>query len=483
MRTVVYLSNQQIQVVVGTPGQKKIGVSNIYTGDAPDGSIINGIVMDTDLFVGFMKEFWAKNNLPTKDVVCVINSSKFTGKTIELPPMNDQKTLEFIEREFADVSRGEELVYGMIPIGVTDKMRKMYVESISADFIKDYVDIFQEIGIKVKEIHSGQGSLISLTQMTITKHHQTFILEIADRMTLTTLLWVNGSFYYFNSIRCFHEQGTEDYAMDIAKSVSQVTQFMQAHQIEFPLETVALAGVDPMNLFMYQNAILQQGMQLPVILYEADTIQGSSLEMQYHLPAISGLVVSGNGKWQNYLTRFKTKSDKKENGQSLKGLIGIVACLVVMLVLLGASIVFKNIKEKELQELKEYNTSPEIMMQVVRFDYLTERVNFLVGQHASLIDVKDNIYTYPVGNNVVTKKIKDCAGNYAEVSFESFDANAGVVSMTAKAASVDDINKFIKKLNDETIFSKVDYTGYSYVTAEDKWDIHVTITLAESAGR
>jgi|GEM_PF-4094072 len=29
----------------------------------------------------------------------------------------------------------------------------------------------------------------------------------------------------------------------------------------------------------------------------------------------------------------------------------------------------------------------------------------------------------------------------------------------------------------------VDYTGYSYVESDELWDIHVTCTLAESAGR
>ena len=49
--------------------------------------------------------------------------------------------------------------------------------------------------------------------------------------------------------------------------------------------------------------------------------------------------------------------------------------------------------------------------------------------------------------------------------------------------SVDDINVFIKALTNEDIFCAVDYTGYSFNEAEGMWDIHVTVTLAESAGR
>ena len=55
--------------------------------------------------------------------------------------------------------------------------------------------------------------------------------------------------------------------------------------------------------------------------------------------------------------------------------------------------------------------------------------------------------------------------------------------MTARADTVDNINKFIRKLCNVDIFNSVDYTGYSYVDSEAMWDIHVSCTLAESAGR
>ena len=95
MSTVIYLANQQIQVITGTPGNRKISVADCYTEDAPDGSIINGMIMDADAFVSFMQNFWTTHNLPTKDVILVINSTKFIGKNIEMPLLNSKKTEEF----------------------------------------------------------------------------------------------------------------------------------------------------------------------------------------------------------------------------------------------------------------------------------------------------------------------------------------------------------------------------------------------------
>ena len=116
MSTVIYLSNQQIQVVTGSPGERKIVIERSYTVDAPEGSIINGIIMDQELFIEFMKEFWTSNKLSAKDVVLVINSSKFVGKMIEMPEMNIKKTGEYIFREFADISRSDNCLFSYLTL-------------------------------------------------------------------------------------------------------------------------------------------------------------------------------------------------------------------------------------------------------------------------------------------------------------------------------------------------------------------------------
>ena len=55
MSTVIYLANQQIQVITGTPGNRKISVADCYTEDAPDGSIINGMIILIAFFIDIRK--------------------------------------------------------------------------------------------------------------------------------------------------------------------------------------------------------------------------------------------------------------------------------------------------------------------------------------------------------------------------------------------------------------------------------------------
>lgn len=483
MSTVIYLANQQIQVITGTPGNRKISVADCYTEDAPDGCIINGMIMDADAFVSFMQNFWTTHNLPTKDVILVINSTKFIGKNIEMPLLNPKKTEEFINREFTDIKQGEDYICGYFPIGQNKTTKKIYAEIITTDFIKDYVDIFTEIGVKIKAVYSGESSLIRLTALTAAQQYKTFVLQIADRMTITTILWVNGEFYYFNSTRCFHDQGTEDYAQDIARSVSQIRQFMQANQLDYPIEAVLLAGVNPQDLSLYQDAISQLDIYARVEVFSDTHVMTNGLDMQAHFHPISGLVTGNAGK-QNFLEGYHA-GKKKEQGQGGvgKGFLAILISLAVMLVGLAVCITVRTFKKQELEKLEEYNESPTTIMEVARYDVLLAQTSYLNNQYNAIEGVNQNLYTYPVCNSEVMNVVDDCARGLATVTFDSFDADLGVMTITARADTVDNINKFIRNLCGVDIFSNVDYTGYSYVEADELWDIHVTCTLAESAGR
>lgn len=344
MSTVIYLANQQIQVITGTPGNRKISVADCYTEDAPDGSIINGMIMDADAFVSFMQNFWTTHNLPTKDVILVINSTKFIGKNIEMPLLNPKKTEEFINREFTDIKQGEDYICGYFPIGQNKATKKIYAEIITTDFIKDYVDIFTEIGVKLKAVYSGESSLIRLTALTAAQQYKTFVLQIADRMTITTILWVNGEFYYFNSARCFHDQGTEDYAQDIARSVSQIRQFMQANQLDYPIEAVLLAGVNPQDLPLYQNAISQLDIYARVEVFADTHVATNGLDVQAHFHPISGLVTENAGK-QNFLDGYHAGKKKETEGGGVgKGFLAILISLAVMLVGLAVCITVRTLK-------------------------------------------------------------------------------------------------------------------------------------------
>ena len=482
MSTVIYLSNQKIQIVEGKRG-KTATVNRCFDFQAPQGSIINGIVMDPDGFGSFLKGIWSENKLSVKDVILVVNSTKFVGQNMEIPKMADDKTLDHIRRGFSNIDRSEEKIYGFLRLESTQKrMQRLYAESVSPDFVKDYIGFFQSIGITLKGIYSGEGSTMGLINSTMAKQRSTFMLMIADTMTLTTILYVNKVFTYYNSARCFHDPGTEEYAQDLTRSVSQIRQFMQANQLEAELEAIILAGMDEGDINLYKAQMRDFGVQTPVeIYYDAKNIKGSAAnKVQNHLFATSGLFDSGS--FGNYLARYQTKRAEKKDGSNAKYFIILAATLILSIAVLVFTIIRTSRVKKELDDLESYNNSATVQMQVMEYDELTLRNSFLIQQYLSIANINENLDTYPWATSAVQEKIFKLANGYAYVTMNSCNADSGTTNMDVNASNVQTINEFIAILKNQKIFHEVTYTGYSY-SNEGLYHVNVSCTLEEAVGR
>lgn len=104
MQTCVYMSNRKIQVAVGNPKNHSIAVKRLYETEAPEGSIINGVITGEEELGAHLSQFWKENHLSTRNVCLVLHSSQFMAKTLMIPAMNTNKTLNYIQREFPGVN-------------------------------------------------------------------------------------------------------------------------------------------------------------------------------------------------------------------------------------------------------------------------------------------------------------------------------------------------------------------------------------------
>ena len=293
MSVSVFLSNQIVQVAVGTRG-KKGSVSQIYTALAPEGSIINGIVMDQDAFTGFLRQFWAANSIPTKDVYLIVNSNKIAGKSVEVPVMNEKKTFSYIMREFSDMQRDEAentIAFATIGQDKKTKIKKTYAELAQKEQLTEYLQIFAAVGIALKGIISSESSIIGYAAQTLAGKYGTFVLQIENGNLIFNLLFVQGEFKYFNSVRCFNDFGTAEYYNDCVRSLSQLSQFMQAEKIQSTIERILIAGVNSPNTEAYRTALYNAGMDIPVDIHNPAVSSNNQInfEAQKALFAVSGL--------------------------------------------------------------------------------------------------------------------------------------------------------------------------------------------------
>ena len=485
MSVIVYISGHQLQIVQASGSGGSVKVKRSFVVPAPEGSVINGTVMDADSFTAFIGDFFRTNRLPLKDVILVVNSSKLAGKTLEIPAMNTSKTLSYVMREFADMERDESqdvCGYTELKNNADSKLRRIYAETVSREFLQAYIELFSSVGIKLKGIYSSEGLLMKMVEMTAAKIRKTFLVQIADDNLLASVLWVNGVFYYYNSQRCFQPVGTEEYFEECRRTVDQIGQFMKANQITEPIETIYIGGMERQNAEFYMSKLRESGTSAVIDVFDCGLTRKvkASADLQGILMGICGAMgQTGTNNLLNHLNRPKEINDRQTRGR----IILVVAVFILMVGALVASILYRMRVEDELQALKDYNESPQMVADLMDYELYRNDAAMSAADVYSMIYIRAARDTYPVLTSPVIKELEDTARGYADVEIGSFDAVNGTMSFTVSAEKVEDINRFIAELLKIDIFTNVDYTGYSFDEAKKLWDVHVSCNISESVGR
>ncbi len=486
MSVSIYLNNQQVQIVTGTRGKKGL-YQDSHILSAPEGSIINGIVTDSGSFVEFLKETWANYRLSKTDVHLVVGGNKIHGRNVEVPVLSTSKTSRYLSRELSDMEKdGTEYVicYNVLSGKSGKKLRNVYVEMAESDLIKDYIDLFKEAGITLKSLVSAEGSILSLIDKTVNGYFKTFVLQIMNGNIVTNILWVDGSFNYYNSVRCFNDVGTGAYYDDCARSLSNLNQFIQAHKIEQKIEKILIAGSDKLDVLFYGDLVSAYGISAPVTIVNQGL--GPNAEKNHKaqqvIYGLCGLYTDGK-KESNFLANTVREEKPGKISEGMKNSIyTVVGVLGLMLILFLGSFALRMSRQIKYNNLVDYNENPEVAAQSLMFDAISSRRDTLASRSNSIKNVLDTINTYPVLTKKVEKILFDTAKGYADIEIGSFDAENGLVNVTAKAKDVEQINKYIYRLQDQQIFNSVKYTGYNY-NQDGTWSINVTCTFAEGVGR
>ena len=485
MNTVVYLSNRQLQVVVGKRTGKTVKISKCISEQTPEGSVINGRVMDTESFSDFLKEFWLNHELSMTDIVLVINSTEFVGKAMDVPAMNEKKTRAFIAREFMDLSDRNDDIYGYAGLtsGSGSGLKKIYAESVGTRFLREYVELFASMGIRVKEIYSGKSSLLSYASMALGGECDNYMLILADGMSLFMPVWVGGEYYHMSHVRCFHGQGSREYVQDMLWEVGQMFQFMQAHQVENLPDRIYLAGMSEETLEICREMAPEVNIDIPFMMltktenWQKGAKQGLSSEALLCIPALSGLYA--RTKTADFLaTTWSDPKQAEEKERFQRGVSIVILTFAVMLTLWAAAFFQKMNQSNELERLIDQNEDSELTEKLAEFDLEETDNTKLARKRQALAKTFEDLNSYPKVDKTVVNKIKTIAQNDVKVEVASYESNTGNVQLVAYTEDVTKIPDFIDGLLNNPSFLEVNYTGYTYDQGYDRWNIHVSCIMA-----
>jgi len=490
MSEVVFLSNTNIQIAVGSPSGNGVKVSKLYSAPLPEGAVLNGVVMDQDRVTETIKSAWQQYKLPKSEVLLILNSPQLRANRIDAPIQADKKTTDFIARATADSEYGRftNPVTGwyLISKDTKAKTQKVIYETADADFVKTYVDIFEKAGLKLKSIHNGVQ--IATEFFTKGSAGKTIIYMILDGNSLVTIFFADGKFYYDSTSRVFSQPGTPEFAREIYSSVSSIRQFISAQHLEVTLKDILFAGINQPQVSSLANDILNMDSEIDISI--ATPPQGTSISDGQAAFPFYVYPIAGLRKIEEKLPILKASKQSKSKSEGaglIKKLIlpfaGIIAIAVIAFVVLTA---IKASKKAELKEINSYITDPAVMAQVAEYDAMYENMEEIGTIQGGADLLSEDIDSYPNPDSSVNAKILMAASAHdVDIRFNSYSASTGVFSITASSPVVDDINMFIADLMSLDIFYNVDYTGYNLVTTindddeeESTWQINVVCTLA-----
>lgn len=482
---VVYLSNRYIRVVEGEASGGRIHAKALYYTVDTRGCILNGTITDVDGFREIIKNLWETNSLPRKGISLVIDSSQFTTKVVDAPPMKQKQMMEYISREFTDVERISNPVYGYFPLsgagGKKEKVKRIFSVVAPREFIREYQEIFLGLGITIGSIESVIGVALRLAETLPQLGGSTCIVQFADDMTLMNLLFVDGQYRYSNRNRMFSEKGTPEFAAEAARTVSNLIQFAKAQELSAKIPKVYIAGLTQDEFQVYQDSIYQINDQMEAgELDLGQTVQiekGAGGQSVTNFALAIGGLLRADVKTSMMAQVQKDPIKEKERKQRRKVLIPLGVFAAVLLAVTAAMGIRVFLYSKQLSELEDYNQREDIVAACEEYDALNAELSSSAALGKSMGSLKTSLLGYPRVDSKTEQVVAACASGLVSAQISSYNAESGMMSFNAEAENVEQINQFIKLLNQQEIFSDVDYTGYSQ-GSDNKWSVNVNCIMA-----
>lgn len=480
MATIVYLSNQLVQAVE----TKKNGVVTVYEEMAPEGSIINGIVTDGEVFVEFIRQFFVKNRLSRKECTLVVNSTQITTRVLELPKAGYADLNKMLMREFAD-SRIENMLVVSFVMNAerTGRMQRLLASAVDRTFVESYVRLFSQAGIEVECIEPAMLNFAGRFMNEPAVAKQNCVVQIYDGSEVISILFVEGEYLYSQRNRIFAEENTDAYVKEARAVAQRIRQFASSQKVERPVESLLVCG---QNQYRIAEAIAgkhdaEDDTEVRVFEDTHFKQKGKSKDGQNAEFAYAVRTEKADKKlnyiWKMHHDSVRSSKRREMLGLALPTLLTAAVCLFVTLILGNSYLSMK----RELESLQ--GTIREADPERASYDLSEANVSRLKNQISNAELLWEQLMSYPTVSSTLDRQLKECAGSEVQVEITGFNRDTGVLTMDACAGEVGVIHEFVEKLQGLSDFCSVEYSGYTFVKAKSNYSIHVVCALSQGAGR
>lgn len=489
----LYLSGNHIIALVGTVSGKKLTAQKLYVHRFEEPMMSNRKIVDPEAYTKALEEFLDHYQLPTKNINLLLSSSLFISKMVELPVMKSKELMGYIPREFNDVENRKEPIYECSVINTVYKQEKeeekgkkyqhIFAAMIEREVLDDVYYMVHKLKLKVSSISMDQAKNIRLMGRMPQVMKNTCIVQIMQGNNMTNILYINGNYTYSTTSRLFSDVDTPGYGVEIARSVSNIMQFMKAQQIDEQIQNVYVAGVSPDTFTYVEEGIYQINDQIQTDWISGDGVidwQIEGEELTDFIPMIAGLQKE-NGVTSLKKQYMKHSPHGKAMWEAIKNwsiVVGVALIMIIIIVVLGVQY-FTN--SARIDTAQAYLTNERVAQEKEEYEQLLYSNELTYRQITYVQGVKEAILSYPLCDSKVLEDFEACVDGLAEVEVTSFDSASGTMTTAMTAEDVAQIHLLVTHMIENEMFTNIEYTGYTY--NNNAWTVNVVFTLSTSVGR
>ena len=240
----VYISNNKIQVLLGSHAKNRLQVQNVCEEPLEEGCILNGIIMNAFSLQNTITQMWQKYNLPAKGVHLVVNGSSVTVKPMKIPQTAPKNVPGLIRTEFRDMENIQNLIvdYSVTNLRNPDGTCSILAVLSTKEFIMSYVNLFKEAKIDLEVIDLVQNCLIKLMKRFKSLQGKTYAVFILDKNMLMQCLFSNDNFVMTRRSRILAEPEDPGFEREIGQNINSIIQFNKSEQTGSDITEFYLSG-------------------------------------------------------------------------------------------------------------------------------------------------------------------------------------------------------------------------------------------------
>lgn len=240
----VYISNNKIQVLLGSHAKNRLQVQSVCEEPLEEGCILNGIIMNAFSLQNTITQMWQKYNLPSKGVHLVVNGSSVTVKPMKIPQTAPKNIPGLIRSEFRDMENIQNLIvdYSVTNLKNPDGTCSILAVLSTKEFIMSYVNLFKEAKIDLEVIDLVQNCLIKLMKRFKSLQGKTYAVFILDKNMLMQCLFSNDNFVMTRRSRILAEPEDPGFEREIGQNINSIIQFNKSEQTGSDITEFYLSG-------------------------------------------------------------------------------------------------------------------------------------------------------------------------------------------------------------------------------------------------